>query len=198
MSNSSENLIRAINIFCEILKKDPNPIIRAKAAETLGKLRNTQALETLFHTWQHDQDINVRCIAADAIVNIIRPLLSLKNPMSDAPKFDLRGAKIGNLADTVQGDQKAIQHNYASSQNLSEAVAEIKKILDQLNLNYATETEAEKETLANQINNNIKSNSRMRKIFLEGGIELVKILCPWLGIPITMGQKWIETAKNHD
>ena len=78
MSNSSENLIRAINIFCETFKKDPNPIIRAKAAETLGKLRNTQALETLFHTWQRDRDINVRCIAADAIVNIISPKISAK------------------------------------------------------------------------------------------------------------------------
>ncbi|MEM8640572.1 MAG: hypothetical protein AAGG51_17405 [Cyanobacteria bacterium P01_G01_bin.54] len=32
--------------------------------------------------------------------------------MSEAPKYDLRGAQIGNLADTVQGDQI---HNAAPS-----------------------------------------------------------------------------------
>ncbi|CCQ59444.1 hypothetical protein CWATWH0402_3666 [Crocosphaera watsonii WH 0402] len=37
------------NIFCKTLKKDPNPIIRQKAAETLGKLRSEQALETLLY-----------------------------------------------------------------------------------------------------------------------------------------------------
>ncbi|CCI20681.1 hypothetical protein MICAF_960005 [Microcystis aeruginosa PCC 9807] len=30
------------------------------------------------------------------------------NPMSETPKYDLRGANIANFADTVQGDQKAV------------------------------------------------------------------------------------------
>jgi len=34
--------------------------------------------------------------------------------MSDAPKFDLRGATIGNLADTVHGNQIATQNIDAS------------------------------------------------------------------------------------
>ncbi len=118
--------------------------------------------------------------------------------MSDAPIFNFNNSTIGNVANTVQGDQKNIQHNYTSPQKLSEAATEIKKLLEQLNLNYSTETEAQKETLANQINNTIKTDSRLRQILLEGGIELVKILCPWLGIPITMGQKWLETAKNNN
>lgn len=55
--------------------------------------------------------------------------------MSEATKFDLRGAQIANLADTVQGDQKAIQHNYSQPQNLAKAATEIKQLLEQLNLN---------------------------------------------------------------
>lgn len=49
MSNSSENLIIAINIFCETLKQDPSPIIRAKAAEALGRLCSEKALETIYY-----------------------------------------------------------------------------------------------------------------------------------------------------
>ncbi|MCU0547782.1 MAG: toll/interleukin-1 receptor domain-containing protein [Leptolyngbya sp. Prado105] len=40
--------------------------------------------------------------------------------MSDAPKFDLRGANIGNLAETVQGNQIAhMQPSAKSSSNVS-------------------------------------------------------------------------------
>ncbi len=198
MLNSNENIKLAINIFCKTLKKDPNPIIRQKAAETLGKLGNNKALETLLYVWENDDNINVRCTAADAILEIIKPQSTQDKSMSDAPIFNFNNSTIGNVANTVQGDQKNIQHNYTSPQKLSEAATEIKKLLEQLNLNYSTETEAQKETLANQINNTIKTDSRLRQILLEGGIELVKILCPWLGIPITMGQKWLETAKNNN
>ena len=198
MLNSNENINLAINIFCKTLKEDQNPIIRQKAAETLGKLGSNQALETLLSVWENDDNINVRCTAADAILEIIKPQSTQDKSMSDAPIFNFNNSTIGNVANTVEGDQKNIQHNYASPQKLSEAATEIKQLLEQLNLNYSPETEAEKETLANQINNTIKTDSRLRQILLEGGIELVKILCPWLGIPITMGQKWLETAKNNN
>jgi hypothetical protein len=31
---------------------------------------------------------------------------------------------------------------------------------------------------------------------MAGGIELIKILCPPLGIPIEMGRKWLDTARK--
>jgi hypothetical protein len=40
--------------------------------------------------------------------------------MSDAPKFDLRGANIGNLANTVHGNQVATQHIDAQQVDASE------------------------------------------------------------------------------
>jgi hypothetical protein len=40
--------------------------------------------------------------------------------MSDASKFDLRGANIGNLADTVHGKQVATQHINAQYIDASE------------------------------------------------------------------------------
>ena len=44
----------------------------------------------------------------------------------------------------------------------------------------------------------IKKNSRLRSSLITGGIELIKILCPPLGIPIEMGKKWLETANLSD
>ncbi|MEM7726547.1 MAG: hypothetical protein AAF208_09260 [Cyanobacteria bacterium P01_A01_bin.45] len=43
----------------------------------------------------------------------------------------------------------------------------------------------------------MKTNSRVREILTSGEIELIKILCPPLGIPIEMDKKWLETAKRH-
>lgn len=198
MSNSKEYLNLAINSFCKTLKEDPNPIIRKKAAETLGKLKSNQALEILLFVWENDENINVRCTAADAILEIIKPQSTQDKCMSEAPKYQFNNSTIGSLADTVQRDQKTIQHNYTSTQKLSEAATEIKKLLEELNLNYPTETEIEKQTLSNQINDTVQTNARLRQILLEGGLELIKILCPWLGIPLAMGQKWLETAKHNN
>ncbi len=39
--------------------------------------------------------------------------------------------------------------------------------------------------------------SETSKYQLAGGIELIKILCPPLGIPIEMGKRWLESAKHN-
>jgi len=120
------------------------------------------------------------------------------NPMSETPKYDLRGANIANFADTVQGDQKAVQHNYATPQNLAEAAQEIQQLISQLTQTYPTNTEVEKQTFVAKVDAKIKKSSRLRTILITGGIELIKILCPPLGIPIEMGKKWLETANLSD
>jgi hypothetical protein len=117
------------------------------------------------------------------------------NPMSETPKYDLRGANIANFADTVQGDQKAVQHNYATPQNLAEAAQEIQQLISQLAQTYPTNTEIEKQTFVAQVDAEIKKNSRLRSILITGGIELIKVLCPPLGIPVEMGKKWLETPS---
>ncbi len=34
-------------------------------------------------------------------------------------------------------------------------------------------------------------------MILTGGIELIKMLCPALDIPIEMGKKWLETTEKQ-
>ncbi|WP_017313969.1 hypothetical protein [Mastigocladopsis repens] len=71
--------------------------------------------------------------------------------MSEVPKFDFRGASVGNFAETVQGDQKSIQHIYApeQKQTLAEAAAQIQQLLKQLEQTNPAATEAEKIAYVN-------------------------------------------------
>jgi hypothetical protein len=61
--------------------------------------------------------------------------------MSNAPKFDLRSANIGNLAETVQGDQIAYHQN-ASEQNLEILLTGYKQFIEQLQQKYPTLADA--------------------------------------------------------
>ena len=133
---SPENLRLVMATMCRSLLRDPSPTIRIIAAETLGKLGNEDAISYLCQAWRQDDDINVRLAAANAIVQISKP----QQPMSDAPKFDLRGAQIGNLADTVQGDQV---YNAAASQDFAAALTEVRQLLETLQQKYPTATAAD-------------------------------------------------------
>ncbi len=99
-------------------------------------------------------------------------------PMSESPKFDLRGAKIGNLADTVQGDQKSVQHNYAKQKSLTETAQEIQALLDQLSQTYPTQTFQEKGKMADvalaQINANPTLKAKLMAVIKAMSIESVK------------------------
>lgn len=202
MSIRPEFLRLAVDTLSRILLNDKNPQLRIKAAESLGKLSHEDAIPALCEALQRDENINVRLQAADALVAIVNPESlqseSLK-PMSETPKFDLRGANIGNLADTVQGNQIANQNINVSGQqqSLAESAKEIQDLLTQLQSTYPTTTDYEKQVFVNKFNDEqVKTNSRVREILIAGGIELIKILCPPLGIPIEVGKKWLETAEK--
>ncbi|OLP19395.1 hypothetical protein BST81_06530 [Leptolyngbya sp. 'hensonii'] len=57
--------------------------------------------------------------------------------MSNAPKFDLHGANIGNLAETVEGDQIAHIQN-GLEQNLEILLTDYKQFIEQLQQKYPT------------------------------------------------------------
>ncbi|AFZ04643.1 hypothetical protein [Calothrix sp. PCC 6303] len=102
---------------------------------------------------------------------------------------------------TIQGHAIGIQHNYApeQKQSLADAAKEIQDLLNQLAQTNPTTTEYEKQLLlVNKFNEEVKTNSRIRDTILVGGIELIKMLCPPLGIPIEMGKKWLETAEKNN
>jgi HEAT repeats len=213
-----EYLLMAVDSLCKLLLTDKNPQIRAKAAESLGKIGSELAIPALCQALQQDTDINVRFQAADALVLIVNPE-SVKF-MSETPKnqnsFNFN-APVGNINTgdvKIEGDQVGIQNNYAPTQNLTELIEKLEQLLENLPKNNPPQevfiaeleeviqtypiTSAEDKRLFNiQFQQSIRTKSQIAQILLQGGIELIKILCPPLGIPIEMGKKWLETAEKN-
>jgi HEAT repeat protein len=200
--------------LCHSLLNDRSAKVRAESALALGRLRDERATAPLCQALT-DDDEQVRIDAVTAlsmldesltssdIVTLLILLLRVSKTMSEAPKYDLRGANIGNFAETVQGDQNATQHNYAAPQHLTEAATEIQKLLEQLaQSNPAIVTEQDRavalETLHQEIKRNPTLKSRLVSALKAGGTEALKIALeavfknPFVAIPVETIKGWIE------
>lgn len=192
MTLNSDYLRIVIETFSKRLKH-PNAQMRMKAAQCLGNIGNESIIPLLCQALEEESNLDVQFCIMDAIIAINNS--TSQSAMSETPQ----GSKYNivqpqNVQIVEQGD--GIIHNYATPQNLTEAAQEIQQLLAQLSQTYPTNTETEKQIFVTQVNEEIQTNSRLRNMLIEGGIELIKILCPPLGIPIEMGRKWLETAKK--
>ena len=191
MALKPDYLQLVIEAFSKRLKHS-DAQMRIKAAQCLGKMGDESIIPLLCQALEAENDLAVQFSIMDAIVLIDN--LTSETPMSE----NTQGSKYNivqpqNVQIIEQGD--GIIHNYATPQNLAEAAQEIQQLISQLTQTYPTNTEVEKQTFVAQVDAEIKKNSRLRSILITGGIELIKILCPPLGIPIEMGKKWLETAN---
>jgi HEAT repeat protein len=200
--------------LCHSLLNDPSATVRAESALALGRLRDERATPNLCQALT-DKNEQVRINAVTAlsildesltssdIVTLLILLLRVPKTMSETPKYDLRGANIGNFAETVQGDQISIQQNYAALQNLSEAAAEIQKLLEQLAQNnpaiFAEQDQAVAiESLHQELKRNPTLKSRLLSALKSGGTEALKIALetvfknPLVAIPVETIKGWIE------
>jgi HEAT repeat protein len=200
--------------LCHSLLNDPSANVRAESALALGRLRDEKATPKLCQALT-DENEQVRINAVTAlsmldesltssdIVTLLLLLLRVPKAMSETPKYDLRGANIGNFAETVQGDQNATQHNYAAPQSLTEAAAEIQKLLEQLaQCNPALGAEQDRtvalETLHQELKRNPTLKSRLLNAIKAGGTEALKMALetvfknPLVAIPVETIKGWIE------
>ena len=194
MALKPDYLQLVIEAFSKRLKHS-DAQMRIKAAQCLGKMGDESIIPLLCQALEAENDLDVQSSIMDAIVLIHN--LTSETPMSE----NTQGSKYNivqpqNVQIIEQGD--GIIHNYATPQNLAEAAQEIQQLISQLTQTYPTNTEIEKQTFVAQVDAEIKKNSRLRSILITGGIELIKVLCPPLGIPIEMGKKWLETANLSD
>jgi hypothetical protein len=114
--------------------------------------------------------------------------------MPEAPKVQMNFiAPVNSAVGNVQGDL----YVNPPPKSLVELAKELQELLAKLNLNYKATSEPEQKTLVKKIIQAIQQFSNLRDMFLAGGIELIKIVCPPLGIPIEMGKKLPEAAENH-
>ena len=72
--------------------------------------------------------------------------------------------QVANVAQTVTGDQKTIQHNYApeQKQNLVEAISEINKILREVENSYSSNTNTEQDTIITETMRRIDQDKTLK------------------------------------
>jgi hypothetical protein len=127
--------------------------------------------------------------------------IGVQKLMAENPKVNqnfnnyLQGANIANVANQVQDNarQQANQYNYApgQKQTLSEAAAEIQRLLKQLEENNPTATEAEKQAY---VTNSLSPKFRERAVsaLKAGGKEALKEMLdnPYVNIGVAIVEGW--------
>jgi hypothetical protein len=92
---------------------------------------------------------------------------------------------------------KDVESESGNIDEYSDIKIEIQQLLNELAKTYPTTTENEKQIFVTQFDSQVvQQKPRVQKILIEGGIELLKLICPPLGIPIEMGRTWLETAEK--
>jgi hypothetical protein len=113
--------------------------------------------------------------------------IEVEKSMSNQPKYSINAHEV-RIFDNVE---TFIENQYAQSQNLPEAAKDIQKILKELSVNYKN------DDLVIQFDQEVSRNKQIQDTLIAGGLEVIKQLCGPLGIPIEMGRKWLETAKEN-
>jgi hypothetical protein len=140
VARNPNTLKQAIEALSQVLRENTDPQARAKAAECLGELANAEALTILCQALPQERTPDVQISIMDAIVTLAKP--DPDKPMSETPKYDLRGANIGNFAETIQsgGRQEAIQNIYAPEQDFNKLLADYQQFFNSLQQKYPAQT----------------------------------------------------------
>jgi hypothetical protein len=208
MCNSLEDII--CNCFCESLKTDSSPRNRQKAAQELGELGNDNAIPCLIEA-SEDPNEDVRFSAMEALgkiagarqfkalIDTLRQMIrTMAEESGKSQVFNIGNINMPSGNINIGGDQISHQHNHPPQRDFSEDIAEITQILQQLGIDYPPAPLAgdSQEAFVTAVEQEIPQSSPLRGVFIAGGIELIKVLCPPLGIPIEMGRKWLEAAQG--
>jgi HEAT repeat protein len=187
---------------------------------SLGKTRRINVFYTIVRIQERCKSYNYAIATsappqeqttADPLSHSLNTLNQTLKTMSETPKYDFSGASFtsfGSVTGDIKGDNIiGIQHKYApeQKQNLAEVAAEIQQLLDQLERNNPTTTEA--ELIVNQaierqpmlkepqvIEQVIQSTPILKKRLRSAGkaayIETVKVFLPPLGVAIEAINAW--------
>ncbi|MBD2578086.1 HEAT repeat domain-containing protein [Oscillatoria sp. FACHB-1406] len=197
----NESKSRVIQVIRFVLLNDESSLVRIEAAKALATMGVDceDAISALCEAALSDRDSIVRQNAISALAQIYQnhPILNSLDraitTMSESRKVQM------NFNAPVTGAAGNVERDFINnpSPTLANAAAEIQQLLTQLNQTYPATTESEQQQLVRRVDEQVQTNTRIRGMFLAGGIELIKILCPYLGIPIEMGMKWLETANRN-
>lgn len=209
MAITPENQQAIFQILCKLLRDSEEPIIRAKAALSLGKLGIELAIPELDQAASTDPDIQVRLSAIDALILIAKPELAaiMTEPSKNQPTFHIHQVGQINSGDVnVERDMVGFQYNYTFPEpKQAEAVSEVSELLQDIRQQYPQASEAEildiiQSGLATMHQNNPQKWRgwvELLSVVFAGGIEAIKIVAPALGIPIAMAQRLYEIYDRN-
>jgi HEAT repeats len=204
-----ENLQAIVQILCKLLRNSEEPIIRAKAALSLGKLGIESAIPELDRAASTDPDIQVRVSAIDALLLIAKPELAaiMTEPSKNQPTFHINQVGNINTGDVnVERDMVGIQYNYTFPEpKQAEAVSEVSELLQDIRQQYPQASEAEildiiQSGLATMHQENPQKWRRwvdILSVVFAGGVEAIKIIAPALGIPIEIAKRLYEIYDRN-
>jgi thioredoxin-like negative regulator of GroEL len=140
VARNPNTLKQAIEALSQVLRENTDPQARAKAAECLGELANAEALTILCEALPQERTPDVQISIMDAIVTLAKP--DSDKTMSETPKYDLRGANIGNFAETIQsgGRQEATQNIYAPEQDFDKLLTDYQQFFNSIQQKYPAQT----------------------------------------------------------
>jgi HEAT repeats len=204
-----ENLQAIVQILCQLLRNSEEPIVRAKAALSLGKLGIESAIPDLSQAASTDPDIQVCLSAIDALLLIAKPELAaiMTEPSKNQPTFHINQVGNINTGDVkVERDMVGIQYNYTFPEpKQAEAVSEVSELLQDIRQQYPQASEAEildiiQTGLATMHQENPQKWRRwvdILSVVFAGGVEAIKIVAPALGIPIEIAKRLYEIYDRN-
>lgn len=209
MAISPENQQAIFQILCKLLRDSEEPIIRAKAALSLGKWGIELAIPDLDRAASTDPDIQVRLSAIDALILIAKPELAaiMTEPSKNQPTFHIHQVGQINSGDVnVERDMVGFQYNYTFPEpKQAEAVGQVSEVIQDIRQQNPQASETQivdiiDGELATMHQNNPQKWRRwvdILSVVFAGGLEAIKIAAPALGIPIAMAQRLYEIYDRN-
>jgi len=114
----------------------------------------------------------------------------IQTSMSNQPKYNIPNAEQVTIIDNFENHGTYIVHQHAKRQDLKSASEEIQELLKRLSDTYGY------KDIENQFSKEIFKSTQLQATLLAGGIELIKLICQPLSIPIEMGKRWLEIANK--
>ena len=209
MAITPENQQAIVQILCKLLRNSEEPIIRAKAALSLGKLGIESAIPELDRAASTDPDIQVRLSAIDALLLIAKPELAaiMTEPSKNQPTFHIHQVGQINSGDVnVERDMVGFQYNYTfPDPKQAEAVSQVSRVIQDIRQQNPQASETEtidiiERGLATMHQENPQKWRRwvdILSVVFAGGVEAIKIVAPALGIPIAITQRLYEIYDRN-
>jgi CheY-specific phosphatase CheX len=143
---------QVIQLLCQILRNHPLAFMRQTSADTLGKMKviNEFVIQQLYDAVERDNNPQVQAAAMRAIGEIYSYALTQRNPtqstqnMSDQPRVQMNfNAPVTGVAGNVEGDLII----NTESQSLTQSLAEIQQILNDLQQKHSQAADSEISTI---------------------------------------------------